>query len=176
MLPSCCVGRGTRCCGKSMDLPMDTWRSVEDFRKGGRRRACVVGFVPAARVNITSMAVEFSSRRRKHKHPIEAAAGARLPLVLRPSTHETTRNQPIRVTSQPRAPGSVTHAPSHVLRLSYKDTAKVLVRRNIFCLLLMDFWLKLVKFKALWRFLTIVFWNSRLTTKNYVSIYNCIDY
>lgn len=63
----CSVHRGTRCRGKSMDFLTGTWRSVKDFRKGGRRRACVVDLVTAARVNITSMAAKFSSRRRKHK-------------------------------------------------------------------------------------------------------------
>lgn len=116
--PSCSVDRGTRRRGKSMDLSMDTRRSVEDFRKGGRRRACVVGLNPAARVNITSMAAKFSSRRHKHKHPIEAAAGARLPPILRPSTHETIRKLPRHGSSRPRAPASVTHAPFHVLRFS----------------------------------------------------------
>lgn len=127
----CSVHRGTRCRGKSMDFLTGTWRSVKDFRKGGRRRACVVDLVTAARVNITSMAAKFSSRRRKHKHPIEAAAGARLPPILLPSTYETIRNRPNRGSSQPRAPACVTHAPSHVLCLIFQ---KIIIKHKILSL------------------------------------------
>lgn len=114
-----------------MDFLTGTWRSVKDFRKGGRRRACVVDLVTAARVNITSMAAKFSSRRRKHKHPIEAAAGARLPPILLPSTYETIRNRPNRGSSQPRAPACVTHAPSHVLCLIFQ---KIIIKHKILSL------------------------------------------
>lgn len=120
------------------DFSTGTWRSVKDFRKGGRRRACVVDLVSAARVNITSMAAKFSSRRRKHKHPTEAAAGARLPPIRLPSTYETIRNRPNRGSSQPRAPACVTHAPSHVFRLIFSEIIikhKILSLYRIFILI-----------------------------------------
>lgn len=89
----------------------------EDFPIGRHAEgACVVGVGPATRVNITSTAARFSSRRRKHKHLVEAAAGARLPPVPRAPTYGTTRKSPNRHSSRPRAPASAAHAYSHVLR------------------------------------------------------------
>lgn len=152
-----------------MDFLTGTWRSVKDFRKGGRRRACVVDLVTAARVNITSMAAKFSSRRRKHKHPIEAAAGARLPPILLPSTYETIRNRPNRGSSQPRAPACVTHAPSHVLCLIFQ---KIIIKHKILSLYRIFILIKIFGIlKNIFRYpLSIMFGkNYKLLFLNFIS-------
>lgn len=113
-----CFPNGNRIMEKGRQVSYRCTRGDEsDFRgKDKHGKTCVFGPVPATRVNITSTAAKFSSRQHKHKHPLEAAAGARLPPVLWSSARETTRNPPTRGSSRPRAPVTSAHMRYHVLR------------------------------------------------------------